>query len=361
MRVVVTGASGLLGGAVARSLAERGDHVTVMQRRPSGLGLPEILGDVGDPAAVRGALSGADAVIHLAAKVNVVGPWQDYFDRQRGRHRQRRRGPRDRQVSRGWSRCPRRRWPTPAIRWSEPGPVRPTLSRPAATTAAARPLAEQLALAAARPGSVGRGGATPPGVGAGGHPTGRTHRGAGRARAGSALVGTGAALIDTTYVTNAADALIAALDRAPDIGGNAYVISNGEPRPVAEILAGICTAAGVPVPSRHVPFAVAWGAGAAVDTWWRWRGRGDDPPITRFLAEQLATAHWFDQRRTRDALQWQPAGQPGRGVPATPGAGTDTPGRRSNDSAKGPSAVVRAICPGISLQASLLGESKGNS
>jgi nucleoside-diphosphate-sugar epimerase len=28
--------------------------------------------------------------------------------------------------------------------------------------------------------------------------------------------------------------------------------------------------------------------------------------LNRFLAEQLATAHWFDQRRTRDALQWQP-------------------------------------------------------
>ncbi len=29
--------------------------------------------------------------------------------------------------------------------------------------------------------------------------------------------------------------------------------------------------------------------------------------MTRFLAEQLATAHWFDQRRTREALQWQPS------------------------------------------------------
>jgi nucleoside-diphosphate-sugar epimerase len=29
--------------------------------------------------------------------------------------------------------------------------------------------------------------------------------------------------------------------------------------------------------------------------------------MTAFLAEQLSTAHWFDQRRTRDALQWQPA------------------------------------------------------
>jgi len=30
------------------------------------------------------------------------------------------------------------------------------------------------------------------------------------------------------------------------------------------------------------------------------------PPLTRFLAEQLTTAHWFDQRRTREALSWRP-------------------------------------------------------
>ena len=29
--------------------------------------------------------------------------------------------------------------------------------------------------------------------------------------------------------------------------------------------------------------------------------------MTRFLAEQLSTAHWFDQRRTQERLQWVPA------------------------------------------------------
>ena len=35
-------------------------------------------------------------------------------------------------------------------------------------------------------------------------------------------------------------------------------------------------------------------------------GRVGEPPVTSFLAEQLATAHWFDQRLTRTALAWTP-------------------------------------------------------
>ena len=78
MRVLVTGASGMLGAATARALADRGHLVTVLQRRPAGLGLPEVLADVADADAVRAAAAGHDAVIHLAAKVNVTGPWAAY-------------------------------------------------------------------------------------------------------------------------------------------------------------------------------------------------------------------------------------------------------------------------------------------
>ena len=123
-----------------------------------------------------------------------------------------------------------------------------------------------------------------------------------RARAGRlAVVGTGAALIDTTYVDDAVDALVAALDRAPDLHRRVLVVSGGEPRPVAELLASICAAAGAPAPRIAVPASLARAAGAVVETLWR-----RDPPMTRFLAEQLSTAHWFDQRETRAALGWTP-------------------------------------------------------
>jgi nucleoside-diphosphate-sugar epimerase len=129
-----------------------------------------------------------------------------------------------------------------------------------------------------------------------------------RARAGRLpVIGSGAALIDTTYVDNAAAALIAAVDVCGPVHGEALVVSNGEPRPVAEMLARLCRAAGVPGRIVRVPFAGAWVAGAAAEGMWALTRRRSVPPLTRFLAEQLATAHWFDQRRTRAALGWQPS------------------------------------------------------
>ena len=74
MRVLVTGATGMLGRGVAQALADRGDQVTVLQRHPAGLGLPEVLTDISDADSVRAAATKQDAVIHLAAKVNVIGP-----------------------------------------------------------------------------------------------------------------------------------------------------------------------------------------------------------------------------------------------------------------------------------------------
>ena len=60
-----------------------------------------------------------------------------------------------------------------------------------------------------------------------------------RARSGRlALVGGGRALIDTTYIDNAVDAVVAAVDHARDGHGQAFVVSNGEQRTVAEWSSG---------------------------------------------------------------------------------------------------------------------------
>ena len=65
-------------------------------------------------------------------------------------------------------------------------------------------------------------------------------------------------------------------------------------------------AADVPGPGGRVPAHAAWLAGAVAEAAWAVTGRRSTPPLTRFLTEQLTTAHWFDQRRTRTALDWRP-------------------------------------------------------
>ncbi|MBV9921923.1 MAG: NAD-dependent epimerase/dehydratase family protein [Pseudonocardia sp.] len=306
MKVLVTGGTSLLGSSVADRLAARGDSVTVLQRRPSGLPHREVLADITDRGAVGNALRGHDAVVHLAAKVDIQGRYREFAHTNIGGTRvvveacRRAQVPRLVHVS------------TPSVAHSGT----PLIGAPAGRAdphrarghyARSKAVAELHALAAdAAPGGPATVVVRPHLVWGPGD-TQLVGRIIARARAGRLpVVGSGAALIDTTYITNAADAIVAALDRCSQARGHAFVVSNGEPRPVAELLAAICRAAGVRSPRRAVSATVAKVAGAIVEAAWTLRPAAGDPPMTRFLAEQLSTAHWFDQRRTAELLGWTP-------------------------------------------------------
>ena len=302
MKVLVTGASGTLGGATARALAARGDRVTVLQRRPAGLGLSEVLADVADADAVRAAAAGQDAVIHLAARVGYSGTWPEYA-------RANIIGTRAVVAAcraAGVGRLVHVSSPSVAHAGSSLVGVRAGPADPAHVRgwyARSKAAAEQVALAANAADLVVT--AIRPHLVWGPGDQQLVGRIVERARAGRlVLVGTGAALMDSTYTDNAVSALLAAVDHAAAAAGRALVVSNGEPRPVAELLAGICAAAGVPAPRRRVPPALAYAAGLIAEG--LGRVRHTDPPLTRWLVEQLSTAHWFDQRETRALLRWTP-------------------------------------------------------
>jgi nucleoside-diphosphate-sugar epimerase len=118
-----------------------------------------------------------------------------------------------------------------------------------------------------------------------------------RARAGRLrLVGDGSNRIDTTYIDNAAQAHFAAFDRlAPGAAcaGRAYFISNGEPKPAREIVNALLAATGAPPVTKTVPFGVAYAIGAVCEAAWTVLPLRGEPPLTRFLAEQLSTTHWY--------------------------------------------------------------------
>lgn len=306
MRVLVTGASGLLGRTTATALAARGDDVTVLQRRPSGTGCREVLGDVADAVAVEKAARGQEVVLHLAAKVDVVGPLVEY---------ERANVAGTRTVLAAARRAGAGRF----VHVSSPSVAhagRPLVGAPADPAdpdrarghyAATKAAAEQLVLAADSPDLAVL--AVRPHLVWGPGDTQLVARLVDRARSGRLpLLGPATALIDTTYVSDAADALVAAVDACgPGAHGEPLVVSGGEPRPVGEVLERVCRAAGVPPPRRRLPVPLGLGAGTVVDALWAATGRRDQPPLTRFLVEQLSTAHWFDQRRTRALLGWTPA------------------------------------------------------
>jgi len=308
VKVLVTGASGFLGQATAAAVRDAGHEVRTFQRRPSGVpGVQDVAGTMTDDAAIARAVDGVEAVVHLAAKVSLAGDPADFARVNVDGTRSLLRAARAAGVARFvFVSSPSVAHTGSSLVGADAGPAEPSRARGdyARTKAAAELLAldadaPDFAVVAVRPHLVWGPGDT--------QLVGRIVE---RARAGRLpLLDSGAALIDTLYVDNAATAMVAALERVTDDGvhGNAYVVTNGEPRPVAHLLAGICTASGVRPPQWHVPAAVARAAGSVVEAVWRVRPGEDEPPMTRFLAEQLSTAHWFDQRRTRQDLRWTPS------------------------------------------------------
>ncbi len=78
VRVLVTGATSLLARTTAEILLARGDDVVCLQRGQATLEAEQVSADIRDATAVARAAAGCDAIVHAAAKVGVVGSWDDY-------------------------------------------------------------------------------------------------------------------------------------------------------------------------------------------------------------------------------------------------------------------------------------------
>jgi len=305
MRITVTGASGLLGSSVARALIAAGHEVTTLQRRPSGAeGAHDVIGSVTDPTAVTEALTGAEAVVHLAAKVSMMGDPKDFEAVNIGGTRtlveaaQAAGVPRLVHIS-----SPSAAHTGESIIGEGAGPASPDHAR--GEYARTKAAGELIALAAdsadfrvlvLRPHLMwGPGDAQ------------LTERVIDRARSGRMpVLGSGAALVDTLFVDNAVEAIVAAVDAVDATHGEALVVTNGQPRPIGELMSRIAIAGGASEPKLRIPVAPALAAGSVVEKVWDLGEHDDEPPLTRFLAEQLSTAHWFDQRRTHEVLGWRP-------------------------------------------------------
>jgi len=319
MRALVTGGGGFLGGAIVRRLRDRGDTVRSFSRQRytalDELGVEQMQGDIADADAVDRAIPGCDVVFHVAAKAGVWGPAREY-------HLANVVG-----TENVIAAC-RKHGVGRLVFTSSPSVVAtghdieggdeslPYPRRYLADYPRTKAAAERLVLAANGP-DLATVSLRPHLIWG----PGDNHlipRLIGRARAGRLRqIGEGTNRADVTYVDNAAAAHLLAADRlspGSPIAGKAYFISDGAPVQVWPFINRILALAGLPPVTRRVPLAVAYAAGAVLEATYKLLGRSEQPPMTRFVAVQLATSHWFDISAARRELGYEPVVSTGEGL-----------------------------------------------
>ena len=135
-----------------------------------------------------------------------------------------------------------------------------------------------------------------------------------RAGAGRLFLLKSQALLDATYIDNAAWAHVLAAEKLAEgapLGGRAYFIAQGEPltaRAMIEKLLAAATAPGGPAlkVAGAIPAGLGLAAATALEKAWSLLGRTGEPPLTRFVAEELTLPHWFDLSRARRDLGYEP-------------------------------------------------------
>ncbi len=321
MHALVTGGGGFLGGYIVEALLARGDRVRGFGRgdypQLTAQGVEVVRGDIRDSAALAAACAGIECVFHTAA-IAGIGMDRDVYEAVNRTGTElllanaRRCG-----VARfvytsspsvvfaGEDQCGVDEKAPYDFGWMESNRAFYSYTKACAEQAVLAANCDTLRTCALRPHLIWG--------------PGDTHlvpRLLARARTGRLRrVGEGTNLVDITYVENAAEAHLQAADALVNgdpiaaktsPGGKAYFISQGEPvncwRWIDEVLA----LAEMPPVQKTITRAAALRIGAACESVYRLLQLKSEPPMSRFLAAQLSTSHWFDISAARSELGYQP-------------------------------------------------------
>jgi nucleoside-diphosphate-sugar epimerase len=312
VKALVTGAGGFLGLALTELLVARGHLVTTLQRgvypELERLGVRVLRGDVADETAALSAIAGQDCVFHVAAKAGSWGSWDDYY---------RANVLGSRSII---SACLRAGVPklvytsSPSVVFNGrdmagvdervPYPAHYEANYPATKAEAERAVlaanGPDLATVALRPHLVW--GPRDP------HflPRLISARRAGRLR----RIGDGRNLVDATYIDNAAMAHLSAAESlmpGAACAGRAYFIANDEPVPAWDLLDDLLGAADLPPVAGSVPAWLALAGGTFLEAIHNGFSLDGEPRMTRWVARELATTHYFDLTAAKRELGYVPA------------------------------------------------------
>lgn len=308
--ILVTGGSGFVGAALCRQLIERGHRVRSLQRSDSpelkSFGVACHCGDVADAVAVKEAAHDCDVIFHVAAKAGVWGPAIEY-------HRANVLGTENvltacREF--GIAKLIYTSSPSVVYHGGDENGIDESTPYPSSYLTEyprTKALAERLVLAANGP-NLATVALRPHLIWGPGDPH-LLPRLIAKAKAGRLRrVGDGKNLVDTTYLDNCVDAHLCALDRLQPgaaCAGKAYFISNDEPAPMWDMINRMLACAGLPPVTKSISPGLAYGLGAALELGYRLTGSQSEPPMTRFVARQLSTSHWYDLTAAKRDLGYQ--------------------------------------------------------
>lgn len=311
MNCLVTGGGGFLGLAVVKQLLARGHTVRTFQRNRypalDALQVESISGDLADARALAAAAQKIDVVFHVAAKAGVWGSYADFH------------APNVLGTQNVLAACREHRVPrlvftsSPSVVFDGSDENQITESTPypkryLAHYPRSKAIAERLVLAANSP-DFSTIALRPHLIWGPGDPH-LVPRILERARTGRlSMIGSRKNLVDSTYIDNAAFAHVLAADHLSPTAacaGKAYFISNGEPVPMSDLIRQILAAAGLATVVPTINSHVAYAAGFAMEFTHKLLRLKHEPMLTRFVARQLSTAHWFDLSAAKRDLQYEP-------------------------------------------------------
>lgn len=317
MHVLVTGGGGFLGRYIVEQLVTRGDQVRSFGRGKypelAALGVEVVRGDLTNRDAVISACAGVDAVIHAAALPGIAVQWAPYEQTNIRGTEHVLAGCRAQGVSRlvytsspsvvfaGVDQCGVDESAPYDFAWMKANGAHYSHSKA---------LAEQAVLAASD--ATLRTCALRPHLIWGPRDNHLIPRLIVRARAGRLRrIGDGTNRVDTIYVENAAVAHLQAadalLDASSSVAGRAYFLSQNEPANCWEWIDEILELVKLPPVRKSISRRNAERAGALLENIYRLLSLSGEPPMTRFLAAQLATSHWFDLSAARRDFGYSPA------------------------------------------------------
>ncbi len=308
-KILVTGGGGFLGYAIVRKLLKRGDTVRSFSRGSypelEKLGVEQIQGDIRDPEAVDNACSGMDLVFHVAAKAGVWGDYKQYYNiNYIGTQNVIKAC-----FARGISTLVYTSSPSVIFDGTDMEGVDESAPYPAIYHAfypETKAMAEKLVVQAAADGMKTV--SLRPHLIWGPGDINFAPRILARAKK-LRIVGDGRNKVDTIYIDNAATAHLLAADRlwkSDEISGRVYFISQDDPMNLWEMINAILKAGGLPPVTRTISQKAAHRAGALLEFIYKTFKLPGEPKMTKFLAAELGTAHWFDISAAKTDLGYKP-------------------------------------------------------